>query len=319
MLHPVAWRGQPSPRKVACSKASDAGMFIAMAYQTVAPALIRGQAPRDHIIDRLIAERAPKLAASAAWPLVRPLLHGLLNYAKARRLADAIAPMSGREALAFVSALMAVQVEIRGLERVPRAGRAIAVVNHPTGIADAVAVYDALKAVRPDLTFYANSDAHRVAKGFDEVAIPVEWRQERRTRQGARLALIATRAAMEAQRLLVVFPAGRISRRRGGALADLPWAGSAFSVARKCQAAILPMHLAGPKSALFHFLDRFSGELRDITLFHEFLNKRGKAFRLTVGPSVPPPRLPADAGEAAAAMKAYVEQVLPGDPARPFA
>lgn len=290
-----------------------------MAYQTASPALIRSQAPGDHVIDRLIAERAPKLAASPAWPLVKPILHGLLNYEKARRLADAIAPMSGRAALGFVSELMAVQVELRGLERVPRAGRAIAVVNHPTGIADAVAVYDALKGVRPDLTFYANADAHRVARGFDEVAIPVEWREERRTRQGARLALIATRAAMEAERLLVVFPAGRISRRRRGVLADLPWAGSAFSVARKCRAVILPMHLAGPESALFHFLDRFSGELRDITLFHEFLNKRGKAFRLTVGAAVPPERLPADGGEAAAMMKAYVEQVLAADPARPFA
>ena len=319
MLHPVARRGQPSPYKGACSRTPDTGMLIAMAYQTAASALIRSQAPRDHIIDRLIAERAPKLAASAAWPLVRPLLHGLLNYAKARRMADAIAPMSGRDALAFVSELMAVQVEVRGLERIPRAGRAVAVVNHPTGIADGVAVYDALKGVRPDLMFYANSDAHRVARGFDEVAIPVEWRQERRSREGARLALTATRAAMEAERLLVVFPAGRISRRRGGVLADLAWAGSAFSVARKCQAAILPMHLAGPESALFHFLDRFSSELRDITLFHELLNKRGRAFRLTIGAAVPPERLPADAGEAAAAMKAYVERSLPADPARPFA
>ena len=318
MLHPVARRGQPSPYKGACSRTPDTGMLIAMAYQTASPALIRSQAPRDHIVDRLIAERAPRLAASAAWPLLRPLFHGLLNYAKARRLADAIAPMGGRDALAFVSELMAVQVEIRGLERVPRAGRAIAVVNHPTGIADAVAVFDALKAVRPDLTFYANADAHRVARGFDEVAIPVEWREERRTRQGARLALIATRAAMEAERLLVVFPAGRISRRRGGILADLAWAGSAFSVARKCQATILPMHLAGPTSALFHFFDGFSGELRDITLFHELLNKRGKTFRLTIGAAVPPERLPGDADAAARAVKAYVETVLPGDPGRSF-
>ncbi len=289
-----------------------------MAYQIAAPTLIRAEARGDHIIDRLIAERAPKLAAGPAWPLVKPILYALLDYGRARRLADAIAPMGGRDALAFVSELMAVQVETRGLEQVPRVGRAIAVVNHPTGIADAVAVCDALKAVRPDLIFYANSDAHRVARGFDEVAIPVEWRQERRTRQGARLALIATRAAMEAEQLLVVFPAGRLSRRRGGVLGDLAWAPSAFSVARKCQAAILPMHLAGPRSALFHFFDGFSAELRDITLFHELLNKRGKAFRLTVGPAVPPARLPADASEAAAAMKAYVENVLPGDPARPF-
>jgi hypothetical protein len=43
------------------------------------------------------------------------------------------------------------------------------VCNHPTGIADGVAVYDVLKAVRPDLCFYANSDAHRVSPRLGEV------------------------------------------------------------------------------------------------------------------------------------------------------
>ncbi|MEO8926954.1 MAG: 1-acyl-sn-glycerol-3-phosphate acyltransferase [Caulobacteraceae bacterium] len=290
-----------------------------MVYQSAAPSLIREGPRRAHIVDRLIAERAPRLAAGAAWPLVRPLLYGLLDYGKARRMADAIAPLGGRQALAFISDLLGVKVEVRGLERVPRPGRAIAICNHPTGMADGVAVYDALKAVRPDLMFYANADARRVAPGLDEVLIPVEWREEMRTRAGARLTLNLTREAMEAERLLVVFPAGRLARRRGGTLADPAWTGSAFSVARKYAAPILPMHLSGPRSSLFHFFDGFSGELRDITLFHELLNKRGKTFRLTIGPAVPPGRLPADAGEAAAAMKAYVERGLPANPESPFA
>jgi putative hemolysin len=289
-----------------------------MVYQAASPDVIRANPRRDHIIDRLIEERAPRLAAGAAWPILRPLLYGLLDYGNARRMADAIAPLGGRRALDFISDMLGVTVRVRGLERIPRGGRLIAVCNHPTGIADGVAVYDALKAARPDLMFYANADAHRVAPGFDEVLIPVEWREDRRTRQGARLTLSLTRQAMEAERALVVFPAGRLARRRGGILADLDWTGSAFSVARRYEAPILPMHLAGPWSALFHFFDGFSGELRDITLFHELLNKRGKAFTLTIGAVVPPSRMPFDAGEAAAAMKAYVEHVLPADPQRPF-
>jgi putative hemolysin len=290
-----------------------------MVSQTASPALIRDRTRDGHIIDRLIAERAPRLAANWTWPLVRPVLYGLLDYGKARRMADAIAPLRGRAALAFVSDMLGITVRVRGLEHVPRRGRLIAVCNHPTGIADGVAVYDALKAERPDLMFYANDDAHRVASGFDEVLIPVEWRADRRTREGARLTLALTRQAMQAERALVVFPAGRLARRRDGVLADPAWTGSAFSVARKYEAAILPMHLAGPWSTLFHFFDGFSGELRDITLFHELLNKRGKAFVLTIGEPVPASRLPADAGEVAASMKAYVERFLPLDPERPFA
>jgi putative hemolysin len=275
--------------------------------------------PYDHIVDRLIAERAPTLAGGWAWPLLRPVLYRILDYAKARRMAEAIAPMGGAEALAYVSALLEVRVSVSGLERVPKTGRLVMICNHPTGIADGVAVHDALKGVRGDMVFYANSDAHRVAPRFDEVLIPVEWVEDKRTRERTRLTLQMTRSAMEAERALVIFPAGRIARRgRDGVVADLAWAPSAFSVARKYDATVVPLHLSGPRSTLFHFFDGFSGELRDITLFHELLNKHGKAFHLIVGHPVPAGALPAEAVEATAAMKAFVEQGLPRDPDRRF-
>ncbi|MCA6224361.1 MAG: acyltransferase, partial [Phenylobacterium sp.] len=71
----------------------------------------------EHIVDVLIAERAPRLAASPAWPLARPLLYRLLNYRRARRMADAIAPLPGIEALEHVSRLLEVKVKVSGLER----------------------------------------------------------------------------------------------------------------------------------------------------------------------------------------------------------
>ena len=273
----------------------------------------------DHIVDRLIAERAPTLAGGWAWPLLRRPLYRILDYAKARRMAEAIAPMGGAEALAYVSALLQVRVSVSGLERIPRTGRLVMICNHPTGIADGVAVFDALKGARPDLMFYANSDAHRVTPRFDEVLIPVEWVEDKRTRERTRITLQMTRAAMEAERALVIFPAGRLARRgKDGVVSDPAWAPSAFSVARKYDATVVPLHLSGPRSNLFHFFDGFSGELRDITLFHELLNKRGKAFRLVVGHPVPVDALPADAVEATSAMKTFVEQVLPRDPDRRF-
>ncbi|MHB8530771.1 MAG: GNAT family N-acetyltransferase [Caulobacteraceae bacterium] len=297
-----------------------------MAYDS--PALAVTSRPtwrRDHIIDVLIAERAPRLAASAAWPLIRPILYGVLDYGKARRMADAIAPLGGSAALEFISELLSVRVEARGLERVPGSGRLIAVCNHPTGVADGIAVWDGLKAIRPEMMFYANSDAHRVAPRFGEVLIPVEWAEGKRTRERTRMTLSQTRATMEAEKALMIFPAGRLARRRrgGGAagprLSDPPWAATAFSVARKYEAPILPLHLSGPWSGLFHFFDRFSGELRDMTLFHELLNKRGRRYRLIVGEPVSPSGVPADPALAAEALKAYVEQVLPREPSGRFA
>ena len=75
---------------------------------------------RDHIIDVLIVERAPNLSATPLWPFLRPLLYRLLDYGKARRMADAIAPLPGREALDHVSRILALNVAASGLDRIPR-------------------------------------------------------------------------------------------------------------------------------------------------------------------------------------------------------
>ncbi len=287
----------------------------------VSPApLIRAERPGGHIVDVLIAERAPRLAASPAWPLLRPLLYGLLDYGKARRMADAVAGLRGRAAMEHVSKLLSVNVDVTGLERLPRAGPAIVVCNHPTGIADGVAVYDALKTVRPDLCFYANADAHRISPGLGDVLIPVEWVAAKRTRERTRRTLALTRDVLEAGRCLVIFPSGRLSRRQAdGRLADPPWAASPVSLARRHKALIVPIHVAGPSSTLFHLFNRFSDELRDITLFHELLNKRGRAFALAVGPAIPPEALDGEAQAVAERLKTYVERVLPADRDRTFA
>ncbi len=276
-------------------------------------------AARDHIVDVLIAERAPKLAGSPLWPVARPLLYRMLDYGKARRMADAIAPLGGRAALDYVSELLSVKVSARGLEHIPPQGRVVLICNHPTGIADGIAVFDALKALRPDVCFYANSDAHRVSPGFGEVLIPVEWVEEKRTRERTRVTLQLTREAMEAERALVIFPAGRLARKQAdGRLADPEWMPSALSIARKYEAPIAPLHLAGPWSTLFHLFNGVSSELRDITLFHELLNKRGREFALTVGRPVSPGQLDTDINAATLALKAYIERTLPHEPDRPF-
>ncbi|WP_299175691.1 GNAT family N-acetyltransferase [uncultured Brevundimonas sp.] len=273
-----------------------------------------------HIVDVLIAERAPRLTASAAWPVVRPALYGLLGYGEAVRMADAIQNLSGVEALTHVSNLLSLQVSTLNLERLPTTGRCVVVCNHPTGIADGVAVYDAIQRRRDDAVFFANADALRVSPRLGETIIPVEWVQDKRTRDKTRATLAAARAAFEAERCIVVFPAGRLARMaKDGSLTDPDWAPTAASLARKYEAPIVPIHVSGPYSRLFHAFDKLSQELRDVTLFHELLNKKHKPFCLQVGLPVPAQRLDIDPVRATYALKAFTERVLPAQPDAVFA
>ena len=272
-----------------------------------------------HIIDTLIAERAPRLTGSRLWPLLRPAAYAVLGYRKARAMAGAIAPMGGRAAMDYVCDLLRLKVTVTGAERIPPSGRLVIVCNHPTGLADGIAVYDALRAARPELIFFANSDAHRVNPRLSEIFIPVEWVEAKRTRERTRLTLASAHAAFEAERALVIFPAGRISVPEHGVLTDPPWAPTAISLARRHGAPILPVHVSGPPSVLFNLLDRVSLELRDITLFHELLNKRGKAFAVTIGPLIPAEAIEDDSAAMTFKLKAYVERTLPEHPDQPFA
>ncbi|MDX2275181.1 MAG: 1-acyl-sn-glycerol-3-phosphate acyltransferase [Hyphomonadaceae bacterium] len=272
-----------------------------------------GAGARKHIVDVLIEERAPRLSSGPYWLLLRPPLYTVLNYAKARAMADAIAPMGGRDALEYLSALLSVQLDVAGLERAPKTGPFLVISNHPTGITDGLALYDAIKTVRPDAVFYANSDAHRVCPKFDEVLIPVEWVLGKRTRERTRVTLKMTEAAMQAGRPIVIFPAGRLARKREGMLLDPEWMPTAVSLARKYEAPILPLNMAGPDSFWFHTFSKFSAELRDITLFHELLNKAGQLYRLRFGELIAPQQVAGDPVKTTRRLKFFIERTLSAD------
>ena len=263
-----------------------------------------------HIVDVLIAERAPRLTGSALWPVVRPALYALLGYPKAVAMADAMKDRSGADGLQYVSDLLQLKVETTGLENLPVSGRCVIVCNHPTGIADGVAMYDAIRRVRQDAIFFANADAIRVAPRLNESIIPVEWVYEKRTRDKTRQTLSAAKQAFAEERCIVMFPAGRLARVENGLLTDPPWESSAASLARKHNAPIVPVHMTGPTSKLFHTFDKFSQELRDVTLFHELLNKEGRTFRLTFAKPVLTEQLAVDADTATDQLKTYIERQL---------
>ena len=82
--------------------------------ETAAP-LPAGREP--HICDVLIAERAPRLTRSIFWPLLRPAFYKLLNYRAAVRMADAVRPLTGAEALDYMSDVMDLKIAVMNPER----------------------------------------------------------------------------------------------------------------------------------------------------------------------------------------------------------
>ncbi|HEX9905076.1 MAG TPA: 1-acyl-sn-glycerol-3-phosphate acyltransferase [Propylenella sp.] len=272
-----------------------------------------------HIADQLIAERGQKIVNSRFWPIVRPLLYKILHYREAVQMADEIAPLSASAAMEYVSALLSLDLDISGLERVPSRGAFIMAANHPTGIADGVAVYDAVRRVRPDIAIFTNRDALRINPRLSEFLIPVEWREAFRDRAKTRETLQLSSRAFREERAVVLFPSGRIAYWRDGKLTERPWQSSAVTLARKQGVPIVPVNVRSRNSGLFYWFANWNTELRDMTVFHELLNKRGKTFRISIGPPIAHDRIAeGDPVEVTQQLQAHVVERLAENPDAEF-
>lgn len=261
-----------------------------------------------HIVEQLIAERARKLMArKRLFRLVRPTLYRLLAYDAAVFLADAIEDKTGHEAFDMVTNHISPRTAVQGLHNLPEQGKCIIISNHPTGLADGMAVYQAIRDRRPDHLYLANADALRVIPKARDIIIPVEWVKDKRSHSKTRQTLIETRQALKADKCVVIFPSGRLARMSWQGLVDAPWESSAAMLAKKYNVPVIPLHIKARNSWLYYFFAAVNGELRDITLFQELLNKKGRVFQLTFGDPISPDALSKNADEATEMIRHIVE------------
>lgn len=262
-----------------------------------------------HVVDDLIEERAERLRHHPLlWRSLRPLLYPLLGYRDAIRMADTIGPMAGAEAFRFLSDTLALDVRCQGLEHVPAQGLAVLTANHPSGIADGIAVFDAVRRIREDVSFFANRDAIRVAPGLSEMIVPVEWMEARRGHQRRRETVRGLVSAFRDRRLIVIFPAGRLARPTLRGLVERDWMFSALNLAIRYRAPVLPMHITGRNSWLYYLFYAIHHELRDMTLFRELLNKRGCRYEIRIGSAFEPA---GDPRVLTPALQRFVTEALP--------
>ena len=267
-----------------------------------------------HRLDPLIHERAPWLF-SGRWhhDLARRALMRLLRYPRTLRLAAEYRDLPTDEIMRRIASLILRDLTVEGLEHIPATGPALIVSNHPTGIADGIVLSAVVSAVREDLFIYANHDILRILPQFHSLIAPVEWRLEKRSHSKTRATMDYTREALGRGRIGLIFPSGRLAKRRGLHLHERPWLASAAMIARKFDAPIIPLHIRARNSALFYLLDAVHPTLRDVTLFNEVLNKTRQPYRVTIGASIAPATLPARSDEAIALLRDRVLALpLPG-------
>lgn len=267
--------------------------------------------PDKHIVDILIEERAERLhSRPIIWWLVRRFFFPIIRYRTAVRMVDSVQNRSGWGTMDWVVKLLKLNITVEGLENIPKTGPVIITPNHPTGIVDGIALYAALKKVRPDMAFFANRDAIRAAPGLKDLMIPVEWVVDKRNHGKSRETLASAVSMFREGRAVVLFASGRLAYRKGDRLIEREWLATPLTFARKFDCPLLPLHIEARNSRLYYILAKINEELKNMTLFAEMLNKQGKPYHLTFAPMVSVADLPKDPDRAIAALQNYVEHDL---------
>lgn len=247
-------------------------------------------------IDDLLFERASWLTKDAtSIRLMRRLLYRLLSYDDAVTLAETYQSWSTDSIMADMAERIAPHIDVTGLEHIPQKGGALILANHPTGIADGIIMHKLISARRSDSFVFANRDVLHILPQMADLVAPVEWQEHKKSRAKTKETLDYVKRAVGDERLGLIFPSGRLAKRKGLRLYERPWMPSAAILARKFNMPVIPVHIKARNSYLYYLFDLLHPSLRDITLFHETINKTNNVFNVTIGAPISPAHLSGDA------------------------
>ncbi|MBD5373859.1 MAG: acyltransferase [Bacteroides sp.] len=188
------------------------------------------------------------------------------------------------------------------VDRLAATPRPLIVSNHPLGGLDGIVMIDFItRTCGPGMRFLVN-DLLMAIEPLSGVFLPVN-------KHGAqsRAASAAIDEAMASSAPLVIFPAGLVSRRRNGHVADLTWQKMFVNKAIASGRPVIPVHFSGHNSSFFYTFANLRERLglkfniEMVFLPREVFRAAGSAFTISVGAPVPPSELRGGAAAAATA------------------
>src|SRR5690606_22391341 len=140
--------------------------------------------------------------------------------------------------LDFVDALieeLGVNVVLEGAENIPVGDSVIFASNHPLGGLDGIAIMHAIGRYRRDVKFLVNDILMNI-RNLEPLFVPVN-----KIGGQAKSGIMAIDQAYASDNALLVFPAGLVSRKIKGKVADLEWKKSFITKAKKYKRDVVPI------------------------------------------------------------------------------
>jgi len=196
----------------------------------------------------------------------------------------------GTEWLEAVLKYLDVTIEVEGKENLPdpNDGKLYTFVsNHPLGGADGVALGAVIGKHYNDRFRYLVNDLLMNLPGLAPLCIPIN----KTGRQGRNFPAMVE-AGFQSDSHMLMFPAGLCSRKKNGAVCDIPWTKTFITKSVECHRDVVPIHFSGENSKFFYRLANFSDKclpfnLAMLFLVDEMYKNRHKTFKVTIGNPIP--------------------------------
>ncbi|MDA1269301.1 MAG: 1-acyl-sn-glycerol-3-phosphate acyltransferase [Bacteroidetes bacterium] len=191
-----------------------------------------------------------------------------------------------KKGLDFANALIEefeMDVTVSGAEAIPTTGGVILASNHPLGGMDGIAFVQAIGKIRPDVRILVN-DLLMTFNNFEPLFVPVNKFGKNSSEANQRIEEVYSKG-----HVVLIFPAGLVSRKQEEGIKDLLWKKSFVVKAKQYQLPVIPTHISGRNSSFFYNLANFrkkigvKANLEMFWLVDEMYRQRGGKIEITLG------------------------------------
>lgn len=182
-----------------------------------------------------------------------------------------------------VTEFLQLDISVEGVENLPADGKLVFALNHPLGGLDAIALVSAMRHHTGKMKFIVNDLLLQLQK-MNGLFLGVNKFGKNTLSKRAQI-----NELFASDNVVCIFPAGLVSRRNSGTIADLEWKKTFVTLSRKNERLVLPIHIEGRLSPFFYRLSNFrkaigiKANIEMLYLSNELFKLKGSKIKMTIG------------------------------------
>ena len=199
-------------------------------------------------VEKIMKAKAPSLYKKLPRFVINYFIH-ILHQDEVNSDLHEISDLVGVPKFHKHLAINNIQIDLHGVENIPKDGQFIFASNHPFGGPDGIMIVSAVGKMFNDNAKLMVNDLLMHLPDIEDVFIPIN-----RFGRNKQDYVNVLDSSMQSDSQIIMFPAGLVSRKIKGRIVDLEWKKSFVSYAKRYKRDIVPVFISGKNSNFFYNL-----------------------------------------------------------------